>query len=105
VHLVHRYLLYVELNFYDNLLSRKSKVERAIQVCTHVARNLALGVGLLILILDRRADRRIHETIHEQHLLINKMNKKIDEQNELIKNIQEIPSSPGDNVSNKEKKL
>jgi hypothetical protein len=36
--------------------------------------------------------------------LINKMNKKIDEQNELIKNIQEIPS-PGDNVSNKEKKL
>jgi hypothetical protein len=48
---------------------------------------IALGVGLLILILDRRADRRIHEIIHEQHLLINKMNKKIDEQNELIKNI------------------
>jgi hypothetical protein len=55
----------------------------------------------LILILDRRADRRIHE----QHLLINKMHKKIDEQNELIKNIQEISSSPGDDISNKEKKL
>jgi hypothetical protein len=53
---------------------------------------IALGVGLLILILDRRADRRIHEMIHEQHLLINKMHKKIDEQNELIKNIQEISS-------------
>ena len=40
---------------------------------------IALGVGLLILILDRRVDRRIHEIIHEQHLLINKMNKKIDD--------------------------
>ena len=46
---------------------------------------IALGVGLLILILDRRADRRIHEMIHEQHILINKMHKMIDEQNELIK--------------------
>jgi plasmid maintenance system antidote protein VapI len=50
---------------------------------------IALGVGLLILILDRRADRRIHEIIHEQHLLIDKMHKKIDEQSELIKNIQQ----------------
>ena len=48
--------------------------------------------GLLILILDRRADRRIHEIIHEQHLLINKMHKMIDEQNELIKNIQKVSS-------------
>jgi hypothetical protein len=54
---------------------------------------IALGVGLLILILDRRADRRIHEMIHEQRLLIDKMHKKIDEQSELIKNIQKIPSS------------
>src|SRR5918998_6123624 len=64
---------------------------------------IALGVGLLILILDRRADRRIHEIIHEQHLLINKMNKKIDEQNELIKNIQKISSSSHkDHGSNKD---
>jgi hypothetical protein len=55
---------------------------------------IALGVGLLILILDRRAHGRIHEIIDEQHLLINEMNKKIDEQNELIKNIQKISSSP-----------
>jgi hypothetical protein len=57
----------------------------------------------LILILDRRADRRIHEMIHEQHILINKMHKKIDEQNELIKNIQKISSpSHKDHVSNKD---
>jgi hypothetical protein len=78
--------------------------EPEILVDKEVEITIALGVGLLILILDRRADSRIHGIIHEQHLLINKMNKKIDEQNELIKNIQEIPS-PGDNVSNKEKKL
>src|ERR671919_1097836 len=54
---------------------------------------IALGVGLLILILDRRADRRIHEMIHEQRLLIDKMHKKIDEQSELIKNMQKISSS------------
>ena len=66
---------------------------------------IALGVGLLILILDRRAHGHIHEIIDEQHLLINEMHKKIEEQNELIKNIQKISSSPGDDVSNKEKKL
>ena len=65
---------------------------------------IALGVRviLLILILDRRADSRIHEMIHEQHLLINKMHQKIDQQNELIKNIQEISSSHEDHVSNKD---
>jgi flagellar motor component MotA len=63
---------------------------------------IALGAGLLILILDRRADRRIHEIIHEQHLLINEMHKKIDEQNELIKNIQKTSSSHKDHVSNKD---
>ena len=54
---------------------------------------IALGIGLLILMLDRRADRSIHEMIHQQHILINKMHKKIDEQNELIKNLQKISSS------------
>jgi hypothetical protein len=38
---------------------------------------IALGVGLLILILDRRAHGRIHEIIDEQHLLINEMNKRL----------------------------
>jgi hypothetical protein len=63
---------------------------------------IALGVGLLILILDRRAARRIHEMIHEQHLLINKMHKKIEEQNKLIKNIQEISSSHEGHLGNKD---
>jgi hypothetical protein len=44
----------------------------------------------LILVLDRRADRNIHEIIHQQHILVNQMHKKIDEQNELIKNLQKI---------------
>ena len=51
---------------------------------------IALGVGLLILILDRRADRNIHEIIHQQNILVNQMNKKIDEKNELIKNLKKI---------------
>ena len=42
------------------------------------------------------SDCHIHQMIHEQHLLINKMHEKIDEQNELIKNIQEISSSHED---------
>src|SRR5215203_4472243 len=54
---------------------------------------IALGVGLLILILDRRDDRNIHEIIHQQHILVNQMHKKIDEQNELIKNLHKISSS------------
>ena len=67
--------------------------ELEILVDKEIEITIALGVGLLILILDRRADRRIHEMIHEQHLLINKMHKMIDEQNELIKNMQKISSS------------
>jgi hypothetical protein len=76
--------------------------EPEILVDKEIEMTIALGVGLLILILDRRADRRIHEVIHEQHLLINEMHKKIDEQNELIKNIQKISSSHKDHVNNKE---
>ncbi len=63
---------------------------------------IALGVGLLILILDRRADRRVHEMIHEQHLLISKMHKQIDEQNEIIKNIQKMSSTHKDQFNNKD---
>ncbi len=77
--------------------------EPEILVDKEIEITIALGVGLLILILDRRADRRIHEIIHEQHILINKMHKKIDEQSELIKNIQKMSSSNHkDHVSNKD---
>jgi uncharacterized protein YtpQ (UPF0354 family) len=54
---------------------------------------IALGTGLLILIVDKRADRNIHEIIHQQHTLVNQMHKKIDEQNELIKKLQKVSSS------------
>jgi hypothetical protein len=64
---------------------------------------IALGVGLLILVLDRRADRNIHEIIHQQHISVNQMHKKIDEQNELIKNLQKISSSNHkDHVGNRD---
>jgi Flp pilus assembly protein TadB len=60
---------------------------------------IALGVGLLILILDRRAERRVHEMIDEQHLLISKMHQQINEQNEIIKNMQSISSTPEDRMT------
>ena len=41
--------------------------EPEILVDKEIEITIALGVGLLILILDRRADSRIHEIIHEQH--------------------------------------
>jgi hypothetical protein len=47
----------------------------------------ALGIGLLILVLDKRADRGLHEKIHRQHDIIDKMNKMIHEQHELIMDI------------------
>jgi hypothetical protein len=61
---------------------------------------IALGVGLLILILDRRAERRVHEMIDEQHLLISKMHQQINEQNEIIKNMQRISSTREDHMNN-----
>ena len=67
--------------------------EPEILVDKEIEITIALGVGLLILILDRRADRNIHDIIHQQHILVNQMHKKIDEQNELIKNLQKISSS------------
>ena len=61
---------------------------------------IALGVGLLILILDRRAERRVHEMIDEQHLLISKMHQQITEQHEIIKNMQRISSIREEHMNN-----
>jgi hypothetical protein len=47
----------------------------------------ALGIGLLILVLDKRSERGLHEKIHRQHDIIDKMNKMIHEQHELIMDI------------------
>ena len=43
-----------------------------------------LGIGLLILIVDRRADHRINIVIHEQHEHM------LQEQNKLTKNIERM---------------
>jgi hypothetical protein len=44
----------------------------------------ALGIGLLILVLDKRSERGLHEKIHRQYDIIDEMNKMI---HELILNI------------------
>ena len=47
----------------------------------------ALGIGLLILVLDKRSDRILHEKIHRQHDIIAGMDMMIHEQHELIMDI------------------
>ena len=49
-----------------------------------------LGIGLLILIVDRRANHRINIVIHEQHELIKAMHNMLQEQNKLTKNIEKM---------------
>ena len=44
----------------------------------------ALGIGLLILVIDKRSERGLNEKIHRQHDIIVKMNKMIHEQHEFI---------------------
>ena len=51
-----------------------------------------LGIGLLILIVDRRADHRINIVIHEQHELIKAIHDMLQEQNKLTKNIETMLS-------------
>ena len=51
-----------------------------------------LGIGLLILIVDRRADHRINIVIHEQHELIKAIHDMLQEQNKLTKNIERMLS-------------
>ena len=50
---------------------------------------IALGIGLLILVLDRRADSKIHQMIHKQYELIDEIHRKLHEQHELIKRMQD----------------
>jgi DMSO reductase anchor subunit len=51
-----------------------------------------LGIGLLILIVDRKADHRINIVIHEQHELIKAIHNMLQEQNQLTKNIETMLS-------------
>ena len=63
---------------------------------------IALGVGLLKLILDRRADLRLHEIIHEQHQSISKIHNQINEQNVIIKFMQKMSKPQKGRVSDKD---
>ena len=49
-----------------------------------------LGIGLLILIVDRRANHRINIVIHEQHELIKAIHDMLQGQNKLTKNIERM---------------
>lgn len=60
----------------------------------------ALGIGLLILILDKRSDRNLHEKIHPQHEIIDKMHKMINEQHELIRNISNMQQAKDGSTEN-----
>lgn len=60
----------------------------------------ALGIGLLILILDKRSDRNLHEKIHQQHEIIDKMQKMINEQHELIRNISNMQQAKDGSTEN-----
>ena len=60
----------------------------------------ALGIGLLILILGKRSDRNLHEKIHQQHEIIDKMHKMIYEQHELIRKISNIQQAKDDSTQN-----
>jgi hypothetical protein len=51
-----------------------------------------LGIGLLILIVDRKADHRINTVIHEQHELVKALHDMLQEQNKLTKNIETMLS-------------
>lgn len=64
-----------------DLWSTRDYRDKEVEVAT------ALGIGLLILFLDKRSDRGLHEKIHRQHDIIDKMNKMIHEQHELIMDI------------------
>src|ERR671910_385663 len=59
-----------------------------------------LGIGLLILIVDRRADHRINIVIHEQHELIKAIHDMLQEQNKLTKNIERMLNQNSQNNNN-----
>jgi hypothetical protein len=49
---------------------------------------ISLGIGLLILVVDKRQDRNLHEIIHTQHKMINEMHKMIKEEMSFMREMQ-----------------
>ena len=49
---------------------------------------ISLGIGLLILVVDKRQDRHLNEIIEAQHKMTNEIHKMIKEEIRLIKEMQ-----------------
>jgi hypothetical protein len=49
---------------------------------------ISLGIGLLILVVDKRQDRNFHEIIDTQHKMISEMHKMIREEMNFIREMQ-----------------
>lgn len=49
---------------------------------------VSLGIGLLILVVDKRQDRNLHEIINTQHKMINEMHKMIKEEMSFMREMQ-----------------
>ena len=49
---------------------------------------ISLGIGLLILVVDKRQDRNLHEIINTQHKMINEMHKMIKEEMSFMREMQ-----------------
>ena len=49
---------------------------------------ISLGIGLLILVVDKRQDRNLHEIIHIQHKMINEIHNMIKEEMSFIREMQ-----------------
>jgi hypothetical protein len=54
---------------------------------TEISIIIALGIGLLILIVDKRESRHIDELINTQHILTNEIHKMIKEELTIIKRL------------------
>jgi hypothetical protein len=55
---------------------------------TDISIMIALGIGLLILIVDKKQDRHIHEMTQTQHNLTLEIREVIDEQMKILRELQ-----------------
>lgn len=53
---------------------------------------ISLGIGLLILVVDKRQDRNLNEIIHTQHKMINEMHKMVKEEMNFIREMEKKKS-------------
>ena len=63
-------------------ITSESRVSREVSIV------ISLGIGLLILVVDKRQDRHLNEIIEAQHKMTNEIHKMIKEEIRLIKEMQ-----------------